>query len=394
MSVPTVWTKQAIKELKARAKKCDSIDQVHAYYPDKSYSSIQTQLRRIGVTFDRGAKPLTNPVAVQERVAAIGQQETIAALTKEQKHLLKIIADKEAQIVTLGALASVPVSPIKIPGMAGKDPKRRVATPVMLCSDWHIEEPVRREAVMGLSEYNLDIADKRIHRCFEAFEWFTHDSRFDMQRSAVIWLGGDLFSGYIHEELVENNQLSPTESVAWLFVRLVREIKWLLANTQIERFVFPCNDGNHGRTTHKIRVSTRTKNSYEWLLYKMLAEAFKSEARVQFQIAEGEWTDIDIYNQTFGFTHGDHFQYQGGVGGLLIPVQRGMNHIVQYKKIDHAAMGHFHQRLDLGHLSVNGSMIGITPYSLHVHAKPERPQQSWFLVDSKEGKCVSAPVWL
>ena len=66
----------------------------------------------------------------------------------------------------------------------------------------------------------------------------------------------------------------------------------------------------------------------------------------------------------------------------------------KYIKVDHVSMGHFHQRMDDGEVSVNGSMIGITPYSMRIHAKPEPRQQSWFLVDSERGKCISAPVWL
>jgi hypothetical protein len=66
----------------------------------------------------------------------------------------------------------------------------------------------------------------------------------------------------------------------------------------------------------------------------------------------------------------------------------------KYRKVSHVSLGHFHQRSDFGDISVNGSMIGVNPYSMHIHASPEPRQQSWFMVDSRRGKAMSAPVWL
>ena len=93
------------------------------------------------------------------------------------------------------------------------------------------------------------------------------------------------------------------------------------------------------------------------------------------------------------FTHGDSFRYQGGIGGLLIPLRRGFNEMKKYRKTDLMCCGHFHQRTDTGEIVVNGSLIGIGPYSMHIHAAPEPRQQCWFMIDSVKGKCLSAPVW-
>jgi hypothetical protein len=62
--------------------------------------------------------------------------------------------------------------------------------------------------------------------------------------------------------------------------------------------------------------------------------------------------------------------------------------------VHHVSLGHFHTRQDFGDISINGSMIGVSPYSLRIHAPPEPRQQSWYLIDSERGKCLSAPIWL
>ena len=85
--------------------------------------------------------------------------------------------------------------------------------PLILLSDWHIEEKVDPSTVNGLNEYNPDIAKKRVERCWKNIihiiknirHWCTVDTVF-------INLCGDYITGYIHEELVEDNYLSPTEA--------------------------------------------------------------------------------------------------------------------------------------------------------------------------------------
>lgn len=310
-----------------------------------------------------------------------------------RKRLLKELADKEAQIETLRELrAAEPLGPVvarpKVGGM------QRQGVPVMLCSDWHVEEPVDPKTVNGLNEYNLEIADACITRMAEAYEWFLRDTRFDC-RAGVVWLGGDLFSGYIHDELVEANFLSPTQAVLWLQERLERMLRMIAATCpQLERIIVPCNDGNHGRMTHKIRVSTRTANSLEWLLYKNLAARMADDHRFEFDIADGEWTFVDVFDRRLAFTHGDSFQSGGGVGGISIPIRRGIARQFQHRKADYFNIGHFHQRNDFGDIATNGSMIGYSDYAQRIHAAPEPRQQTWYLVDSERGKAFSAPIWL
>lgn len=318
-------------------------------------------------------------------------------LNAAKKHLLDELEKRDVQIETLSALREAPIQPVIAKRAVGEG-KRRQGTLVMLLSDLHVEEPVAPEKVNGLNEYNLEIADRCLTRCGEAFEYFANDPRWDI-RTGVLAILGDTYSGYIHAELQETNFLAPVQAVLWVNERLEKLIRYILAYTKIERLIVPCHNGNHGRTTQKMRASTRNENSLEWLMYKTLAARFDDEPRVQFSVADGLYSYLDVYNETLAFTHGDQFRYQGGVGGLLIPVRRGLNEIRKYrpglKRNTIFCMGHFHERMDVGDIVINGSSIGVTPYSLSINVKPERRSQHIFLIDSSRGKdAPTAPIWL
>lgn len=343
-----------------------------------------------------GGMPPAEPVEPAESVGELQEAHADAsevnALRKAKKMLLEELRVRDAQIANLLELRrSKPLPPIE---HFRKPGSQRQGVPVMLLSDLHVEEGVTSEKTNGLNEYNLDIAAECLDACAESYAWMLQDSRFDC-RTGVVWIGGDTFSGYIHEELVEANFLSPVQAVLWLqehLEKMLRKIAALCPN--LERIIVPCNDGNHGRNTHKMRVSTRTENSLEWLMYQTLAARMSDDPRFEFQIADAVWNYLEVYNTSIAFGHGDVFRSMGGVGGVLIPIKKGFNERAKYRKLDLMCIGHFHQRLDAGNIIVNGSMIGVNPYAISINCAPEPRQQSWFLIDSEHGKCLSAPVWL
>lgn len=273
----------------------------------------------------------------------------------------------------------------------------REMTAVAMASDWHVEEKVDPVAVSYRNEYNLDIADRRVKRFFHGIVWNIQHHRASKDiviRDLVLALSGDLITGYIHEELLESNELSPTEAVRWLLPRLRAGIQYLLDVLELEHIEVVCSHGNHGRTTMKPRVATAAENSYENLMYHMLAEYFREEKRVHFEITNSPHQYVEVYDFTLHFHHGDSLRYLGGVGGLAIPLLKAVPawDAVRYAHYHH--VGHFHQLSDFGRAMVNGSLIGFGAYSQWIKASPEPPQQLFYLLDSKRGKCQSTAIWV
>lgn len=274
----------------------------------------------------------------------------------------------------------------------------REMTAVAMLSDLHVEEPVEPESVQGRNEYNLEIADVRLRRVFDSIIWNVRHHRADGNvaiNELVLWLGGDLISGYIHEELVESNLLSPTETMLWLLPRIRNGIAHLLQELDLARIVVPCSYGNHGRTTPKTRIQSGYANSYEWLFYNILRNEFKAlgEKRVRFEITASPHQYVQAYDFTLHFHHGDSVRYLGGVGGLGVPLLKAIAPWDQLVKADYHHVGHFHQLSDYGRVLVNGSLIGYGPYSQWIRAQFEQPQQMFYLLDSHRGKCQVTPLW-
>lgn len=383
------WTDVLAKlaEAKAEGKTDNQLYQIARRLrgKDTTFDAYERACRRHG--FDRpeadAAELLERAVVQSERKA---QKASIKALTEELK-----VLQKKAQIVE-----EVINHDIVIRDIGRGNENRRRATAVALLSDAHIEERVDSATVNGRNEYNPDIARERLTRFFQGLAWLVrhHRGSFDIE-DVILWLGGDLITGYIHEELVESNYMSPTEAILWLQEELISGIVYLREELGCNLYI-PCNYGNHGRTTTKRRVATGAKNSYERALYQFLAREVRAMGieDVEFIIAEGDHVYMDVYGYTLRFHHGDNFSYSGGVGGIAPPLLRGVSRLESFRRADYTFIGHFHQYADFGSVMVNGSVIGYGTYSVKINAPYEPPQQAFCLIDSRHGKCQTTPIWL
>lgn len=261
------------------------------------------------------------------------------------------------------------------------------ACPVISLSDWHFEERVESHTINGLNEYNLEIATHRWNKCIQNSLKLVHKERQSSTiNQAVIWLGGDFITGYIHEELEESNYLSPTQATRFAKEKIITAIKFYLEYGKFDKINIPCNFGNHGRTNKKPRVSTAYKNSYEWMMYHDIADYFSNNKKVQFYIPNGMFTYLDVLGTNCRFFHGDSIGYGGGIGGLTIPLIKALQRYDQQQKADYNFMGHFHQLWQATkNCKVNGSGIGFSPYAQRIGASPEDARQAFSLIDSKYG---------
>jgi hypothetical protein len=279
-----------------------------------------------------------------------------------------------------------PAKPLEV-----KATNKATAVAVALASDWHVEEEVEAKSVNDLNEFTLGIAEKRIHKFFKTVARLTEIERAGADiDTLVLWCGGDLFSGYIHEELRETNSMSPTETILWLQDLVIGGIETL--KPHFKEILIPTSFGNHGRTTIKPRHATAYKNSYEWLLYKVL-EARTTDEKVKWQISDSYHNLMTVFDKRIRFHHGDGLKYQGGIGGLTIPVEKAISSWNKSPaRADLDVFGHWHTFQQNRNWVSNGSLIGYNAYAVSIKASYEPPAQTYFLFDKKRGRTMTTPI--
>lgn len=273
--------------------------------------------------------------------------------------------------------------------------KKRPAIAVALASDWHVEEEVDPTKVNGKNAYNLEIARTRIASYFQGLAWKIrhHSGDYDIKR-LLMFLLGDFISGYIHPELAETGQLAPGPAIVWWQAEVLGGIRMLLETFPELEIEMPCCVGNHERTTEKIRVATRVENSFGYIAYEMLRQQLANEPRVRLYVTAGAHVYAEAWDWKIRGTHGDDIRYQGGVGGLSIPLRKAVDAWNETSKADYTVFGHWHQHCDLNWAIGNGSLIGYAPYSLWIKARYEPPSQAFFLIDRERGKDYVSPIWV
>ena len=289
-------------------------------------------------------------------------------------------------------------APNPTPSRTGRP--RRAGTFVALASDWHVEETVTLEATNGLNEYSLDIAANRIRQfsrgISDLFDF--HSNLFSIDK-VVLGMLGDFLTGNIHPENIETQAVGPIETIAWLQRAIGEVIDTILLDCQLsapESLVIPFAWGNHGRLTKRTHISTNAQNNLEFLIAEFVKQRYRNDPRVVVLAPRANINYVRLYDNrwTLRFTHLDQFKYQGGVGGLTIPLFKA---IAGWDKGIHADVtcgGHWHQYLDLPNAVVNGSLIGYNPYAEWIRASPEDPKQATFMIDKKHGKCLATPIWI
>lgn len=329
---------------------------------------------------------------IERTSTARAHKAEIGELKKQLASYQQLVEEMSSRMDVAAVLKETPVSQ-KTYSIERQGKSSRESAAVVVASDWHVEESVDPKTVSYLNSFNLEVADKRIERfCKKALKLI------EVQRGGtdipvlVLALLGDLMSGFIHEELREENELTPTQTVLWLKERVAKFINTFRKEGNFEQIIIPCSVGNHGRTTVKPRHGTSWKNSYEWLLYKILEQEITDG--VVWVIGESYHTYLDVYGKTFRLHHGDGLRFIGGVGGLTIPVEKAIANWNKGRVADLDIFGHWHQSQQNPKWVSNGSLIGHNAYSIAIKAPYEPAQQTLFLFDVKRGRTGTWPIFV
>ena len=318
---------------------------------------------------------------IAQRKSASG----VALLQRKYGEALKIIEQQQRQ---LDAFTAIPSTPIVTPIQIKEAESKRVVVPVIVASDWHIEETVSAAITNGMNEYNPEIAEDSANQFFSNSAILVNQTKqHSIVNTIVVAVLGDIINGVLRDEDLQNNSQTSIEAVATGRALLYRGLKSLAESTGCNIRVICCV-GNHGRLTGKIFPSNQVRNSLEYLLYKTLERDFRDHPKVNVIVSEAAYFIQDILGVRVRFHHGHTFKFFGGIGGLAVPVLRKISQLNLIEKADLDVCGHFHSMQIFNNCILNGSLIGANGYSMQLGIPFEPPRQTFFLIDSKYGRSV------
>ena len=297
-------------------------------------------------------------------------------LLKENEGLRKSIMNAQG-IQSNRNIHSIPVI---------KSTSKGSVTPIILASDWHVEEEVKKTSVNNLNAYNLKIAEKRATEFFQNAVKLVEKERYSSTvDTIVLGLLGDFISGNIHDVLLPICKLQPMDAILFVQELLVSGIEFLEKETQC-KVIIPATVGNHSRITPKVWIATENGYSLEYLMYNSIKHYFKNNSNVDFYISQGQHQYLKIYGKTLRFQHGTHFKYNGGIGGFTVSVNRSLMRTQKFIPAFYDFFGHLHfMEHKMGQFLANGSLIGYNTYALAHAFDYQKPTQAFGLLDEKRG---------
>lgn len=313
------------------------------------------------------------PKAETERLVEALQHDLVEA------HTLRAIAEKR-----LDVLAKVAVEEANWLTKPARAVHTGRGTPVLMLSDLHLDEVVDLKEMNHANRYDRRIGelrlDKTIYKTIEILRDYWHGTTYD---GIVLVLGGDIFSGNIHDELRETNEDTMLGSVAHWIPRIAGAIA-LLAD-EFGKVHVPVVSGNHGRSTLKKRYKRNARDNFDWFIGVQLAAMFANDDRVTFAVSDAQDTTFDVYGWRVMLTHGDQTGGGGGIGGIWPPIMRMLAkkqqaHAAMGRGFDLGIMGHWHQLTWGQGFIINGSLKGYDEFAMGLNFRPEVAQQALWVM--------------
>lgn len=268
----------------------------------------------------------------------------------------------------------------------------------LMLSDLHLDEVVFPAQMGGVNAYNRDIAVLRLRAVVEHTAEIAKEYISGISYDGITaWLGGDIFSGNIHEELKQTNEAPIMASFDFWVDPMVAALR-LLAD-EFGKVHVPGCVGNHGRNTPKPVMKNRVEDNFDWLFYRVLARELRDDKRFTWQLPVTFDVSVQHYNHRYLLTHGDQFRGGSGISGILTPLslgafRKGRRQQAIDDPFDTMLLGHFHQYnplLGLG-LTVNGSLKGYDEYAMGSNFGFEPPRQAFWVSTPERGPSFPVPI--
>ena len=388
-------------------KKIHPIDLIEPFY--KKFNQVvsltilrallaeeHVSIRGLQTKADKKKKPKTTKQKIKADVEKTKLQQKLREVDRKYKMIVReeSISDRMIRVLKDEARALPKVD------LVWEPPSQKVTqeTAVLLFSDPHIGEIVDKDVVCGFGEYNFAMFNKRLKFLAESMQSIVVRKLkgYKIDKLCIFGLG-DMVSGRIHEELIENSEdiIFQIMNGAFVTAQFVLELAQMFPEVEIDGVL-----GNHGRLIKRKYYKKRYTN-WDFVFYQFLAMFLANNPRIKCNFPKSFFIVKKVRGWTFLLIHGDNIR--GWMGIPWYGIERMMWKLGDLLKdkginINYRVLGHFHNTGELdrafGELVINGSMIGGTEYSLMSMGEFNRPTQLFFGVHTEIGMTWRYPLRL
>lgn len=279
--------------------------------------------------------------------------------------------------ITLPTEQIIPANPERVPAV--KPGHNEDA--VLLISDTHFGDVIRREDTSGFPEFDLTIAGNRFGYVIKKAKQCLalHRAMYPIKR-LYVWLGGDIGNGVLHDS-PNSNCLFPPAQVHFSYNMLKFALDDLLTLTEadpktgvrvIEEIVLLCTVGNHMRLDEKMPHKYQAQRTLDWLIYQFVIERFSGHPRVKVRAEMSPYIFETIRGHRHLFAHGMQVGYRNSpdvqcksmsqfidkVRGLFDSPEWRRANGLQGETFARVCIGDIHVPVDFPRLLSNGSLNG------------------------------------
>lgn len=276
---------------------------------------------------------------------------------------------------------------------------------VLLLSDQHYGDQIRREDTSGFPEYNLIIGGNRTGYVIgKAKQCLTIHRAFYPIRKLYVWVGGDVGNGILHDSPNSNKLFTPAQ-VHFSYHMLKFCIEDLLQLTApdengvqvVEEIVLLFSVGNHMRLDEKMPHKFQAQRTLDWLIYQFIIERFTGHPKVRIRTEMSPYIFENIRGWRYLFAHGMQVGYRNNpeaqnkaVGGFMTvirslfdsPEWRKKNGL-QGETFSRICIGDIHVPLSFPRFKSNGSLNGQNELGVNWGLEPIPAGQQLFGVSDK-----------
>lgn len=170
-------------------------------------------------------------------------------------------------------------------------------------SDWHVSEVISEQETNNANKFNSVIAANRIAELVKSTKQIVgfHNTAYRFDK---IWISvlGDMISGSHVSDLELTNDVSDS-SAAILTARLLHLAILDLCELGIPLEI-DCLAGNHGRFSAKLFSKRMAYDTWDYVIFEMLAYYFQDNPMVTFRIHPGYIVPVKQFGHKYVLMHG------------------------------------------------------------------------------------------